>query len=133
MEAYGDVDHALSYFEFDNGAAGDAEASRNSPYGYDIRAEIIGSEGSLFIGELRDKSLTILNATGSRYEIIPDFQTRFHDAYRLELQHFIDCVRSRNTPIVTAEDATTNLKVALAATESMKNGKKVVLQPQASL
>lgn len=133
MEAYGDVDHALSYFEFDNGAAGDAEASRNSPYGYDIRAEIIGSEGSLFIGELRDKSLTILNATGSRYEIIPDFQTRFHDAYRLELQHFIDCVRSRNTPIVTAEDATINLKIALAATESMRSGKKVVLQPQASL
>lgn len=133
MEAYDDVDQALSYFEFDNGAAGDAEATRNSPHGYDIRAEIIGSEGSLFIGELRNKSLTILNASGSSYEIIPDFQTRFHEAYCLELQHFIDCVRSRNTPIVTAEDATTNLKVALAATESMKNGKKVVLQPQASL
>ncbi|MBD5074708.1 scyllo-inositol 2-dehydrogenase, partial [Xanthomonas citri pv. citri] len=53
MEQYGDVDQALTYIEFDSGAAGDVEASRTSPYGHDIRAEVIGTEGSIFIGTLR--------------------------------------------------------------------------------
>ncbi|MEH6971340.1 Gfo/Idh/MocA family oxidoreductase [Bacillus sp. JJ675] len=131
MAECGDVDQALTYMEFDSGAAGDTEASRNSPHGYDIRAEIIGTEGSIFVGSLRNKPVTMLTGKGSSYDIIPDFQTRFHEAYCLELEHFAECVRNQTKPIVTAHDATINLEIAIAATESYKRGKPVNLQNQA--
>ncbi|MEC1265521.1 scyllo-inositol 2-dehydrogenase [Bacillus subtilis] len=127
MEQYGDVDQALTYIEFDSGAAGDVEASRTSSYGHDIRAEVIGTEGSIFIGTLRNQHVTILSAKGSSFDIIPDFQTRFHEAYCLELQHFAECVRNGKTPIVTDIDATINLEVGIAATNSFRSGRPVQL------
>lgn len=128
MEEYNDVDQALTYVEFDSGAAGDIEASRNSPYGHDIRTEIIGTEGSLFIGTLRNQPITYLNHKGSHYEIIPDFQTRFDDAYRLELAHFIHCVQHKQTPSVTELDGRRNLQIAIAATQSFDTGKKITIE-----
>ncbi|AMV11074.1 oxidoreductase [Geobacillus thermoleovorans] len=128
MKEFKDVDQAITYVHFDSGAAGDIEASRNSPYGHDIRTEIIGTEGSLFIGTLRNQNVTLLNSKGSTYEIIPDFQTRFNDAYRLELVHFIECVQNRQTPKVTEIDGKVNLKIAIAATESFDSGKTVWLE-----
>jgi scyllo-inositol 2-dehydrogenase (NAD+) len=125
MEEFKDVDQAITYVHFDSGAAGDIEASRNSPYGHDIRTEIIGTEGSIFIGTLRNQNVTLLNSKGSNYEIIPDFQTRFNDAYRLELVHFIECVQNRQTPKVTDIDGKINLEIAIAATESFDSGKTV--------
>ena len=125
MEEFKDVDQAITYVYFDSGAAGDIEASRNSPYGHDIRTEIIGTEGSLFIGTLRNQNVTLLNSKGSTYEIIPDFQTRFNDAYRLELVHFIECVQNNQIPKVTEMDGKVNLKIAIAATESFDSGKTV--------
>ncbi|TWM30087.1 scyllo-inositol 2-dehydrogenase (NAD(+)) [Bacillus paralicheniformis] len=125
-----DVDQALTYMEFDSGAAGDAEASRNSSYGHDIRAEIIGTDGSIFIGTLRNPAVTVRTGQGSSYNIIPDFQARFHEAYCLELQHFAECVRNKTKPIVTEVDAAVNLEIALAATESWSTGKTVKIQYQ---
>lgn len=132
MEVCGDVDQALTYLEFDSGAAGDVEASRNSPYGHDIRAEIIGTTGSILVGTLRKSHVTVLTESGSSYEIIPDFQARFKDAYRLELEHFAECVKKGKTPIVTDVDATINLEIGIAATESFKTGRPVKLTPGAS-
>ncbi|PLR80021.1 oxidoreductase [Bacillus canaveralius] len=130
MEKYNDVDQAISYIEFESGAAGDIEASRNSPYGHDIRTEVIGTEGSIFIGTLRNQNITLLNSKGSNYEIIPDFQTRFHDAYRLELVDFADCIRTGNRPKVTEFDGKINLEIAIAATEAFDSGTTVYLNNQ---
>lgn len=88
---------------------------------------MIGTEGSIFIGTLRHQHVTILSAKGSSFDIIPDFQTRFHEAYCLELQHFAECVRNGKTPIVTDIDATINLEVGIAATNSFRNGMPVQL------
>ncbi|PLR76698.1 oxidoreductase [Bacillus sp. V3-13] len=127
MEEFKDVDQAISYIEFESGAAGDIEASRNSPYGHDIRTEIIGTEGSIFIGTLRNQNITLLNSKGSNYEIIPDFQTRFNDAYRLELVHFAECIRTGKKPKVTELDGKINLEIAIAATEAFDSRKTVNL------
>src|SRR5699024_2732975 len=123
---YGDVDQAISYVEFKSGAVGDIEASRNSPYGHDIRTEIIGTEGSLFIGTLRNQDVTVMNDNGSTYEVIPDFQTRFGDAYRIELEEFIKTIRANEKPRVTALDSKINMQIALIATDSFnQQGEKL--------
>lgn len=87
--------------------------------------------GSILVGTLRKSHVTILTESGSSYEIIPDFQARFKDAYRLELEHFAECVKKGETPIVTDVDATINLEIGIAATESFKTGRPVKLTPGA--
>lgn len=121
MAEYNDVDQALSFVKFANGAAGDFEASRNSPYGHDIRTEVIGTEGSIFIGTLRNENITLLNSKGSSFEVIPNFQTRFNDAYCLEIEEFINCIKTGTSPRVGAVDSKINMEIALAATKSFHN------------
>ncbi|WP_018922128.1 Gfo/Idh/MocA family oxidoreductase [Salsuginibacillus kocurii] len=118
MKEFNDVDQSITYVEFASGAAGDIEASRTSPYGHDIRTEVIGSEGTVLIGSLRQQNVTVLNNKGSNYEIVPDFQTRFNDAYFIEIQKFVDCVREQSAPRVTAWDSKINMEIALEATQS---------------
>lgn len=127
MENYNDVDQALSYIEFASGAAGDVEASRNAYYGYDIRAEVIGTDGSIFIGDLRNNDIHILTKRGSTHDIFPDFQTRFIDAYNLELSDFFRVVNEKDTPRVTVDDGVKALEIALAARDSYQTGQKVHL------
>lgn len=127
MEKYADVDQSLTYMEFSSGAAGDAEASRNAYYGYDIRAEVIGTEGSIFIGNLRQHDIHILTKAGATHDILPDFPTRFVEAYNLELVDFYRVVNEHDTPRVTVEDGVKALEIALAARESLHTGQKVEL------
>lgn len=127
MEKYNDVDQALTYIEFTSGAAGDAEASRNAYYGYDIRAEVIGTEGSIFIGNLRQHDIQILTKAGNTHDILPDFPTRFTDAYTLELEEFFKVVIDREVPRVTVDDGVKALEIAYAAKESFLSGNKVGL------
>jgi len=131
MKEFNDVDQGISYVEFENGAIGDIEASRNSPYGHDIRTEIIGTEGSLFIGALRNQNVTLMNSKGSNHEIVPDFQTRFDDAYRLELEMFVESVQKNELPRVTDVDSKINMQIAEAVTKSfLNNGEKIDLRKE---
>lgn len=131
MEEFNDVDQAITYLEFENGGAGDVEASRVSPYGHDIRAEIIGTEGALFVGSLRNSDVTIQSGTGSNHEIVPNFQQRFQEAYIQELEQFIKCIKGEAEARVTSVDAKINMQVALAATRSfMNNGERIEMQKE---
>ncbi|RBW69281.1 inositol 2-dehydrogenase [Bacillus taeanensis] len=131
MEEFGDVDQALTYLTFESGAAADIEGSRNAAYGYDIRGEVIGTEGSIIIGSLKHHDVTVLTKQGSTHDIVPAFPERFKDAYTIEMQHFIDCLRLGEKPIVTEYDGKVALEIAAAATEAFKTGKRVKLKTAA--
>lgn len=128
MRELDDVDQGLSYLTFASGTAGDIECSRNAAYGYDIRGEVVGTEGTIVIGSLKHHDLHILSKEGSTHNIFPTFSHRFHDAYTIELQHFIDSIQKDEAPLVTAYDGKVALDIALAATESFKTGKTVYLK-----
>ncbi|MFP3126496.1 inositol 2-dehydrogenase [Ectobacillus funiculus] len=127
MEKYNDVDQAMTYLTFDSGAAGDVETMRIAPYAYDIRGEVIGTEGSIQIGSMRYHDVNILTSKGSTHNLIPDFPTRFKDAYSLEMVHFIDCLREGKKPICTEVDGKVALEIAAAATKSFVSGETVQL------
>ncbi len=52
LAAVGDIDNAVVNLRFRSGALGNVEVSRNAFYGYDIRTEVLGSEGAVTIGNL---------------------------------------------------------------------------------
>lgn len=123
--ALGDIDTCATTLEFEGGALGLTEWNRCSPYGYDVRAEVIGSEGALQIGSLRRTDVTLLNQTGAAYETTPWFAERFADAYRAEIEAFVRSVREGNPASPSIEDARRSLLIALTARESFALGTAV--------
>lgn len=91
MEEYHDVDQAITHLRFDSGAVGDIESSRNSPYGFDIGCEVIGTEGAIQILTLQKQEVTLLNITG-KHEMSPIFPPSLLEAFQLELQHFMNSI-----------------------------------------
>lgn len=111
----GYLDTSVVQLRFDNGAFGTAEASFQASYGYDVRAEIFGSEGVLLAGRAPQRAGRLNTEL-------------FHDAYVAQFAHFVDCVRTGTTPRVTGHDARVALEIALAAAESVRTGAPVALE-----
>ena len=116
------LDTAVVTVRFDNGALATAEASFQAVYGYDVRAEVLGSAGMLTMGDVRRTHLTAYGPDGVAAECVTYDQHLFHDAYVAELADFTDSVRTERTPSATGEDARAALAIALAAIQSVTTG-----------
>ena len=124
----GDVDTAVAMLRFANGALGVLEASRRTTWGYDIRTEVAGSRAKLVIEAPQKTPLLTsrnLGYAGTHYESFPD---RFEAAYRAELAYFFACLRAGELPEPGVRDALESLRVALAATRSLKEGRPVKVE-----
>jgi scyllo-inositol 2-dehydrogenase (NAD+) len=124
----GDIDNAIINMRFGNGALGNVEVSRNAFYGYDIRSEVLGSEGAVMIGAHQQTPVLLLTRNGAQYDVTPYLLERFGDAYRAELQHFADCLRDGQPPSVGGADALAACEIAVAATRAYQSGRSVTLE-----
>ncbi|MCG8352535.1 MAG: Gfo/Idh/MocA family oxidoreductase [Chloroflexales bacterium] len=120
-----DIDTAIINMRFANGGLGYVEAGRNCRYGYDIRCEIRGTEGTLKIGYLQDTPVLTLTPQGVTHDTVAWFEERFTPAYHAQLDHFIDCVQQEKEPLVGASDARMALHISLAATQSQTQGRPI--------
>jgi predicted dehydrogenase len=123
----GDVDNAMITVRFAGGGLGNVEVSRTAIYGYDIRCEVIGSQGTLEIGYLRETPILLLNKDGVTHDVVPHFPQRFGPAYTTQIEHFVECLRLDRPPLVTGPDARAALQAALAATISQHEERPVYL------
>lgn len=64
----------------------------------------------------------IYDKNGAVKECVSGFPERFADAYRLEMEYFIDCVQKGVKPEVTVYDGTKSTQIAFATTEAYKKG-----------
>lgn len=130
VERYGDVVASLVNLKYAHGAIGNVESYTQATYGYDIRTEVVGSKGSVFIGTLQQTPVAFLHA-GGRVEPIADyFLTRFADAYLAEVTDFVDTMLAGRPPRVTAEDGLKALEIAVAAEQSHLQGKPCAVASQ---
>ena len=121
-----DVDDAVATLRFANGGIGVVQASHTAVYGYDIVTDVSGDRGAVRAGELRATAVWRYDGTGRvSHDIIPGFHQRFGDAYLQELIDFVACVREQRRPLVGGPDARAALAVALAARQSLEQGKAV--------
>jgi predicted dehydrogenase len=88
LEALGDLDNALVTIRFDDGGAAVTHVSRTCAFGHDVRCEIVGSEGSVFVGEAGG----VLTAR-DRSRFPQDYRGLFANAFRDELAAFADACR----------------------------------------
>jgi myo-inositol 2-dehydrogenase/D-chiro-inositol 1-dehydrogenase/scyllo-inositol 2-dehydrogenase (NAD+) len=121
-------DNAVVSVRLDNGALGIIEGSCPVDYGYDARAEVLGSRGVMIIGELQDTAvLSCTKSTGLVASNFPGWRERFREAYVAEARHFVECIVNEQEPAVTGEDGKRALEGVLAANRSIQTGKPVDL------
>jgi len=127
LEAVGDIDNALINLRFMNGALGNVEVSLNAFYGYDIRTEILGSEGAVMIGVHQHTPVMLFTRAGAQHDVTPYLMERFGDAYGAQLQHFVDCLYDGQAPSVGAADALAACEIGIAATRAYRTGRPITL------
>ncbi len=128
LQDVGDIDNAVVNLKFENGAVGNVDLSRNAVYGYDIRTEILGSEGGLLIGKLQQTALLVMTRNGVTHDTVPYFMQRFADAYAAEIRHFVACIREDRQPMVTGEDGRAATAIGEAATRSLDEQRPVEVE-----
>jgi len=119
---YGDVVASVVNLKYARGAIGNVESYVQAIYGYDVRTEIVGSKGSIFVGSLEKTPATFFSAAGSTGILADHFLSRFADAYLFEVRDFVHNMLHDLPPRVTAEDGMRALEIAIAAEESHIQG-----------
>lgn len=128
MKTIGDIDNAVTSLYFASGALGVIDLSRNGVYGYDIRTEILGTEGTLKIGYLRETPIMVMTKDGITHDTVPYFTERFEQAYISQLQNFVDNLLEHRPPPVTCADGVAALQASAAATLSHKENRPVKIE-----
>jgi inositol 2-dehydrogenase len=122
----GDIDNAIATLTFTNGKLGVVDLTRSGIYGYDIATEILGLEGTIRIGYLRETPIMILTKKdGVSHDTVPYFMERFRDAYTNQLQNFAQNVLQGRQPPITIDDGMEALRTAVAATRAQQTGTTV--------
>ncbi len=125
MKSVGDIDNAIVNMVFENGTLGVVHLSRNAVFGYDIRAEVWGTQGSLQIGYFRQTPVLVMTKEGITHDVVPHFMERFEDAYLAQIQDFVDNVLHGRNPSISGADAVAALRISVAAARSYAESRPV--------
>jgi len=124
----GDFDTAVVTLRMRSGALCQISNSRRAVYGYDQRIEAFGSKGALRAGNVVESTVVFAGAGGIVSEKpLHFFLERYAEAYRRELDHFIDAIGSGTPPLVGGADGVRALVLAEAALESLRRGRAVAV------
>jgi predicted dehydrogenase len=127
LATVGDIDNAVASLTFANGTIGAIDLSRSGIYGYDIATEILGSEGTLRIGYLRETPVMLLTKNSVAHDTVPYFMERFRDAYTTQLQNFAQNVLHGRPAPITIVDGMEALRIGVAATRAQQTGATVAV------
>jgi predicted dehydrogenase len=120
----GDLDNAAVTVRFEGDASALLHISRTCPWGHDVRAEVVGDEGSVFIGIQPHGSL-MTRADGVGFP--QDYRELFADAYRAELAAFVDACAGGGRHGVGLEDDRRAVAVGVAARASAVAGRPLAV------
>jgi len=107
-------DNCVVLVRYDGDELGESEASWSAKGGLDVRFEIFGTEGTVFVDMTRETGLKLFT-TGSSGAIVEKADApsgwlfpslREHEAYGFieELRHFANCISNDKVPSETFED-----------------------------
>ena len=95
--------------------------SRRAVYGYDQRVEIFGSKGMIISDNQSPTSVKKFNKniTNSEDPLYYFFIERYDQAYKNQLENFVNCIINKKPTSVNFEDGRKALIIANAAYESL--------------
>ncbi len=124
----GDVDTAVIMLKFANGVLGTIDNCRKSGYGYDQRAEVFGSGGSIAIENMYPNSAVVSTPQSIRRDLpLHFFVERYTESYLLEMRAFVDSVLNDKPVAVSGADGRIPVVMGLAARKSYDENRPVRL------
>jgi len=124
--AAGDLDCTAVTIRTRKGRLCQINTTRRSAYGYDQRFEVMGSGGLLQCGNHRPTEVAQWDAAGIHGDKPENFfLQRYAAAYRLEMEHFFECLQSGAPFRTTVADGLAAQELADAAAQSASTGKAV--------
>jgi myo-inositol 2-dehydrogenase/D-chiro-inositol 1-dehydrogenase len=106
--------------ETERGTLVDIEVFVNAHYGYDVRCELVGEQGTVSL--LPPATVSTRRAGLDGQSVAPDFRPRFAMSYRSELQAWVDAAAVGEVRGATAWDGYAAAAVAQAGLESLATG-----------
>lgn len=133
VRSIGDVDTVVVTIKFASGTLATVDVSRVAVYGYDQRLEVFGAKGMAEAGLRRAHAVLFSDHTGAHMPpAFYSFDSRYVEAYRAEMLHFVDAVLDAKPLLVTEEQCLLALRVVDAAAHSAKTGQRVLMAEFAS-
>jgi myo-inositol 2-dehydrogenase/D-chiro-inositol 1-dehydrogenase len=122
----GDVDTAAVVMKSASGKICQISCSRRATYGYDQRVEVHGSKGLLTAGNIHETTVGFAGKHGFTTDpALNFFLERYANAYRNEVEAFIDAVIEGRAPSPSGLDGLKAQQLADAAQASLDTGKPV--------
>ncbi|MTD25904.1 inositol 2-dehydrogenase [Erwinia sorbitola] len=127
LAEFNDVDTCMVQMVTASGKQCHINCSRQAVYGHDQRLEVYGSAGMLLNDNMRASSVRRFThqLTEAREPLVNFFLERYADAYRHEMDAFIQAATGAQPVPVTAWDGVMALKLAECAQRSVESGKPV--------
>jgi predicted dehydrogenase len=122
----GDLDNGLVTIRFAGGGLAVTHVSRTSKFGHDIRCEVVGSEGSVFVRGPGDSSATVIGSDDA-HRFPADYRERFADAYVAELAAFVTACAGEGPAGPTLEDDRRAVATGIAARASAVAGRPLAV------
>ena len=130
--AVGDVDTTTTLLRFKSGAQGMLQNCRRAAYGYDIYSEVSGELGKLVVHAEAKTPFYHYRKGGWERDYYYSFIDRFGIAFREELVAFFDSLARGESPSPGLTDALEALRIATAATRSLREKRPVRLDELAA-
>lgn len=129
LEQYDDYDTAMVILQTASGKQAHINNCREAVYGYDQRVEVLGSTGMLAQDNLRPSTLQVTTAdlTDAREPLLNFFLERYAQAYRSEMEAFIDALVEGKPMPTTVRDGVLALRLAECAVESAGTGRAIAV------
>lgn len=119
-------DPQLVLMETASGVLVDVETFVSCQYGYEVRCEVVGSTGTV---SLDTPSFGAVTSAGSRGRAVPGhWRERFADAYRSELQSWVDGMAAGQVTGPSAWDGYAATAIAVAAVEAQTRRQRTVVE-----
>jgi scyllo-inositol 2-dehydrogenase (NAD+) len=122
LEELADLDNGIVTIRFAQGGIAVTHVSRTSTFGHDIRCEVVGSEGSVFVRGPGDASTTVIGRDDAP-RFPADYRERFAEAYVDELSAFVSACTGEGPAGPTLEDDRKAVATGIAARASAVAGR----------
>lgn len=124
----GDLDTALIVLKFRSGVIGAIDNCRQAAYGYDQRAEILGSLGKIATENCYPNEATISTGVAISRDLPYNFfMDRYTESFTREVRSFVQAVVEDKPTLVTGIDGRIPVVMGLAARKSFDEGRPVRL------
>lgn len=120
-------DNAAALFQMTSGTMVFLYTGRTASHGYQVETEIIGTKGSVRVGNGPSQNLVeFISADGRTEKYAQDFTVRFDVAFRHELNYFIKQLLSQNSCEPSVRESNLATRIALFAERAFKTKKTIL-------